>query len=115
METPVVTALIAAAAALVAAWFSWRASTRATDRQAELGWAKEVRQDAADARTEVAQLRTEVRELRRQLEAATREADYWVAEHQAMRRNTWRPGMTIDRLRDLIGPIDPPAATANGR
>lgn len=116
METPIVTALIAAAAAVVAAFFSWRSSSRATDvnlRAAELGWVKEMRQDASEARLEVAQLRAEVRELRRQLEVAQREADHWLTEHQAMRRNTWRPGMTLDRLRELIGPIEPPA-TANG-
>lgn len=115
METPVVTALIAAVAAVLAAFFSWRASTRATDRQAELGWAREVRQDAADARTEVAQLRTEIREVRRQLELTQREADHWLTENQSMRKQAHRPGMTIERLRELIGPIDPPAATANGR
>jgi HAMP domain-containing protein len=118
VDTPVVTALIAAGAATLAAVFSWRASSRATDvnaRAADLGWVKEMRQDAHDAREEVEQLRGQVRELRRQLDAVTREADHWIAEHQAMRRHAWRPGMTIDRLRDLIGPVDPPTATANGR
>jgi uncharacterized coiled-coil DUF342 family protein len=118
VDTPVATALIAAGAAVLAAYFSWRASTRATDvnaRAAELGWVKELRQDAADARTEVAELRTEVREVRRQLVLAQREADYWLTEKQALHRQAWRPGMTIERLRDLIGPVDPPAATANGR
>jgi hypothetical protein len=32
-----------------------------------------------------------------------------------MRRHVWRPGMSIERLRELIGPVDPPGATANGR
>lgn len=114
MDKTVVVALIAAAAAVAAAVFSWRASARATDRQAELGWARELRQDAADARREIDQLRNEIREVRRQLELAQREADHWLTEHQAMRRQAWRPGMTMDRLRDLIGPMDPPA-TANGR
>lgn len=113
MDTPVVTALIAAAAALAAAFFSWRASSRATDvnaRAAELGWVKELREDAAGARSELAQLRSEVRDLRRQLELAQREADHWLTEHQAVRRYAHRPGMTIDRLRDLLGPEAPPAA-----
>jgi chromosome condensin MukBEF ATPase and DNA-binding subunit MukB len=68
-----------------------------------------------DAREEVDQLRAQVRQLQRQLDVVTREADHWIAEHQAMRRHAWRPGMTLDRLRELIGPIDPPTATANGR
>jgi len=118
LDTPVATALIAAAAAVLAAYFSWRASSRATDvnaRAAELGWVKEMRQDAHDAREEVDQLRQQVRELRRQLDAVTREADHWIAEHQAMRRHVYRPGMTLDRLRELFPPIEPPTATANGR
>jgi HAMP domain-containing protein len=118
VDTPVATALIAAGAAVVAAFFSWRSSSRATDvnaRAAELGWVKEMRQDAIDAREEVEQLRTQVRELRRQLDAVTREADHWIAEHQTMRRHVQRPGMTIERLRELFGPLEPPAAAANGR
>lgn len=118
MDTPTAVASIALAGTVVTAFFTFRSSTKATDvnaRAAELGWVKELRQDAIDARDEVEQLRTQVRELRRQLDAVTREADHWIAEHQTMRKHTWRPGMTIDRLRELIGPIDPPTATANGR
>lgn len=117
MDKTVVVALIAGVPGLVAAYLVYRSSSRATDvnqQAANLGLVKELRQDAIDAREEVDQLRNQVRDLRRQLEAVTREADYWINEHQAMRRHTWRPGMTLDRLRELIGPVDPPAATANG-
>jgi predicted RNase H-like nuclease (RuvC/YqgF family) len=116
MESTVVVALIAAGASLVAALFAWRSSGRATDvnqQAANLAWVKELRQDASDARDEVEQLRTQVRELRRQLDAVTREADHWITEHQSMRRHANRPGMTIERLRELIGPVEGPA-TANG-
>lgn len=108
--------MIALAGTVITAAFTWRSSSRATDvnqQTADLSLVKELRQDAIDARVEVEQLRGQVRELRRQLDAVTREADHWIAEHQSMRRHTWRPGMTIDRLRELIGPLDPPA-TANG-
>jgi uncharacterized protein YlxW (UPF0749 family) len=111
VDTPIVVALIAATGAVIAAFFAWRASTQAT----QLGWAKELREDAAGARTEVAKLREEVRDLRRQLELAQREADHWLTEHQTARRHAHRPGMTIERLRELLGPVDPPAAAANGR
>lgn len=117
MDTPTIVALIALGGTILTAIFTFRSSTRATDvhaRAAELGWVKELRQDAADARSEVAQLRTEVRELRRQLELAQREADHWLTEHTAMRRHAWRQGMTLVRLRELIGPEPPPAA-AGGR
>jgi hypothetical protein len=118
VDTPTLVALIALGGTLVTVFFTFRSSTRATDvnqQAANIGLVKELRQDAAEAREEVDQLRNQVRELRRQLEAVTREADYWINEHQAMRRHTWRPGMTIERLRELIGPIDPGATTANGR
>lgn len=117
--------MVALGGTLITGFFTFRSSSRATDvnsRAAELGWVKELRQDATDARRElgdareeVDQLRGRVRELSRQVDAVTREADHWITEHQAMRRHAWRPGMTIDRLRELIGPIDPPAAAANGR
>jgi peptidoglycan hydrolase CwlO-like protein len=118
MDKTFVVALIAGVPGFVAALLVYRSSRRANavaEKQTDLAWARELRQDAHDAREEVEQLRGQVRELRRQLDVVTREADHWIAEHQAMRRHTWRPGMTIDRLRELIGPIDPPNATANGR
>lgn len=114
MDTPVVVALIASGSSLVAALLVFRSSRKAnaiSQEQANLGWAKAIQQDASDARKEVAQLRDEVRELRRQLEVATREADHWIAEHQTMRRHVWRPGMTVERLRELIGPAEPPRAS----
>ena len=117
METPIIVALIAGVPGLIAAFLVFRSSSRANDvnqQAANLGWVKELRQDAIDAREEVDQLRAQVRDLRRQLDAVTREADHWITEHQAMRRHVWRSGMTIDRLRELIGPVDPPAAAANG-
>lgn len=118
MDTPTVVALIALVGTLFTVFFTFRSSGRATDvnqQVANVGLVKELRQDAIDTREELDQVRNQVRDLRRQLEAMTREADYWINEAQTMRRHTWRPGMTIERLRELIGPIDPPAAATNGR
>lgn len=118
MDKTIVVALIAGVPGLVAAYLVFRSSSRANDvnqAAANLGWVKELRQDAADARREVQQLRDEVRELRRELGIAQGEADHWLTRHQTIQRSAWRPGMTIDRLRELIGPVDPPTATANGR
>ncbi len=118
MDTPTIVALIALGGTLVTVFFTFRSSGRATDvnaRAAELGWVKELRQDTIDAREEIDQLRNQVRELRRQLDAVTREADYWINEHQTMRRHVNRPGMTLERLREMFGPLDPPAAARNGR
>lgn len=117
METPVLVALIAGVPGVLAALLVYRSSRRAnavSQEQANLAWVKELRQDASEAREEVEQLRAQVRKMTRQLDLTQREADHWIAEHQAMRRHVWRPGMTIDRLRELIGPVEPPAAAANG-
>ena len=115
MDTPVVVAVIALAASAVTAFFTWRASSRATDvnaRAAELQWVKEIRQDATDARKEVEALQEQVRTLRRQLDSAIREADHWISQYQAVHRTAWRPGVTIDHLRDMLGPSAP---QINGR
>lgn len=114
MDTTTLVAIVAAVAAIIAAVIAAKASNRATDvneQAANLGWVKELRQDAIDARKEVAELRTEVRELRRQLAVVAGEADHWIGQHQTMHRQAWRPGMTIERLRELFGP-EPPSATS---
>jgi peptidoglycan hydrolase CwlO-like protein len=116
LDTPTVVAIVALVGTVLTAIATFRSSSKATDvnaRAAELAWVKELRQDAADARDEVEQLRVQVRDLRRQLDAVTREADHWISEHQAVRRHVWRNGMTIDRLRDLVGPVDPFAPPMN--
>lgn len=111
MDTPLAVAIVAAAGAVVAAFIAARSSKRATDvsQQANnLAWVKELREDAASARREVAELRGQVRELSRQLEVVTAEADHWIAEHQKVRRHAFRPGMSIERLKELFGPDSAP-------
>jgi Ni/Co efflux regulator RcnB len=109
VDTPVLVAIVAAVASIAAAVIAARSSRRATD----VNWVKELRQDAVDARKEVADLRAEVRELRRQLAVVTNEADHWIAEHTTIRQHAFRPGMTIERLRELFGPdAAPPARRA---
>jgi HAMP domain-containing protein len=113
VDTPVLVAIVAAVASIAAAFIAARSSRRATDvneQAANLGWVKELRQDAVDARKEVSELRAEVRELRRQLEVVTAEADHWIAEHTTIRRHAFRPGMNIERLRVLFGPDPAPPA-----
>lgn len=114
MDTGVVVAVISAASAVICGVLVWRSSGRATDvskQAADLEWVKEIKQDAVEARKEVGELRTEVRELRRQMAVVTRETDYWISQHQLVHRAVWRPGMTLERLRELIGP-EPPTAPA---
>jgi hypothetical protein len=114
VDAAIVVAAIGAVAGIWGATVAARASRRATDVNelaANLEWVKQIRQDAVDARLEIANLRTEVRELRRQLAVVSGEADHWITEHQTVRRHVFRPGMTIDRLRELIGP-DPPVPRA---
>lgn len=107
MDTPIVVALIALGAALVSGFWTWRTSGRANDRQADLGWAREIRQDAIDARKEVEALQTKVQTLSRQVDAMQRETEYWIGQYQLVHRTAHRPGMTLDRLRDFLGPDAP--------
>lgn len=116
VDTPIVVALIALAATAVTAFFTWRASTRANnvnDRATDLAWAKEIRQDAIDARKEVDALQSQIRTASRQMDAMQKEAEYWITQYQLVHRTAWRPGMTLDRLREFLGP-DAPRTPATG-
>lgn len=118
MDTAVAVALIALAASTVTGFFTWRASKRATDisdRTEDRAWVKEIKQDAVDARKEVVDarkeidaLRQQVRTLSGQMDAMARETDYWISQYQLVHRTAWREGMTLARLRQLIGPDAPP-------
>lgn len=117
MDTPVAVAVISAAAAVFSGVLVWRSSGRATDvneRAAELAWVKEIRQDAKDAREDVEALQEQVRALSRQLSVVTREAEHWIAQYQLVHRTAWRTGVTLEQVRDLLGP-DTPQTTPNGR
>lgn len=111
MDTTVAVAVIALGASAITAVFTWRASTRATDvsdRTEDRAWAKEIKQDALDARKEVEALRRQVHTLSSQLDAMAKETDYWISQYQMVHRTAWRGGMTLDRLREFIGPEPPP-------
>lgn len=110
MDTPIAVALIALGASGITAFFTWRASGRATDvneRTADLAWVKEIRQDALDARREVEALQGQLRTVSRQMDTMQKEAEYWITQYQLVHRTAWRPGMTLDRLRDFLGPDAP--------
>lgn len=116
MDTAIWVAVISAGAATVSGFLVWRSSGRATDvneRNADLAWVKEIRQDAIDARKEVDALQSQLRTVSRQMEAMQKEAEYWITQYQLVHRTAWRPGMTLDRLRELLGP-DAPRTPATG-
>lgn len=116
MDTPIVVALIALGASGVTAFFTWRASGRATDvneRAAELQWVKEIRQDALDARKDVEALQAKVQTLSRQVDTITREAEYWMQQYQLVHRTAWRNGMTLERVRQFLGPEPPKTVGQN--
>jgi hypothetical protein len=116
VDTPIVVALIALGTAAVTAVFAWRSSGRATDvneRAAELAWVKEIRQDAIDARKDVEALQAKVQTLSRQVDTITREAEYWMQQYQLVHRTVWRRGMTLERVRDFLGPEPPKTVGQN--
>lgn len=112
--------VIAAGSVLVAAGsaiFTFRNGSKATDvnaRAGELGWVKELRQDALDTRKEMENCQQQVRDLSRQLTVVTREAEHWIAEYQFVHRTLWRNGISIERLRELLGPPPPEPTSSNG-
>lgn len=115
MDTNVVVAVVSSLTSITAAAFVYRSAGRATDVTQQAGqqqWAKDMSKEASEAREEVKELREEVRTVRRQLDVVTREADHWIAAYQLVHRTAWRTGMTLDRVRELLGPEAP---TANGR
>lgn len=118
MDDPsVLVAIISAASAVVCGIMVWRSSGRATDvdaRAAELTWVREMRQDATDTRRELDQCQEQVRTLSRQLSAVTREVDHWIARYQTVHRAAWRPGVTLDQLREILGPDLPATASDDG-
>lgn len=116
MDTPVAVAILALTASAVTAFFAWRSSKRATDvnqHAADLQWAKEIKQDAFDARKEVEELRVQLRTVSRQMETVQREAEYWISQYQFVHRTAWREGMTLARLRELLGPDAPASPNGN--
>lgn len=118
MDTPTVVAALALGGTVVTGYFTWRASSRATDvsdRTEDRAWVKDIKQDALDARRDLAAagkeieaLRQQVRTLSTQMDAMAKETDYWISQYQMVHRTAWRGGMTLDRLRQFIGPEPPP-------
>jgi hypothetical protein len=112
MDAAVVVALISGVVAIASATVGWRASNRATSAQQQIG------ERAADAartrqlREDLEAADVQVRTLRRQVEVLTREAEAMAADLAYLRRSIWRPGMTVERLRQLVGPEAP--ASDNG-
>lgn len=106
--------LVASGSVLVAAGtalLTSRSARRATDvnaQAAQLQWVDKMKQDTVDARKEVELMQEEVRLLRRKLGVVTREADHWIACYEAVHRTAWRPGMTLDGVRTMLGPDIPP-------
>lgn len=116
MEPTVLVAVISAASAVMCGFMLRRSSSRATDvdaRAAELTWVREMRQDATDTRRELDQCQEQVRNLSRQLAVVTREAEYWITQYQVVHRAMWRPGVTLEQLREMVGPDAPQAPAAN--
>lgn len=121
MEAAIIIAIVTGIPGLIAAILVFRQSGRANntqDKQGELAWVKELRADAIDTRKEMEAAQEQVRTLRRQLDVVTREADHWIHEYQFFHRTVWRDGISVERLRELLGPPppEPPAPTpgANG-
>lgn len=89
---------------VLACYLTYRASTRATrvnENNADAARTKQLREDLTAAEEEVVK-------LRRQVAVLTKEAEGAVADLVYLRRTIWRPGMTVERLREFVGPEQMP-------
>jgi hypothetical protein len=109
VETPIVGALISSLAAIFCGLMVYRSSRRATDVQAQNTDATRTKQ----LREDLTAAESEVKKLRREVAVLTKEAEATAADLVYLRRTIWRPGMTIERLREFVGREVPPPA--NGR
>lgn len=110
VDAAAITAAGAVAVSALAALFTYRNSSQAnsvSEKAQELTWVKELRQDAIDTRHELDGCQEQVTNLRRQLGVVTREAEHWINEYAFLHRTVWRPGVTVERLRELLGPPPP--------
>lgn len=92
---------------------------RATTVQAEnvdLSRIRDLRAELAETKIELDACRQQATELNRKLQIANREAGEAWTEVAVLRRMAYRPGMTIERLREYLGPLidDEPRSTASG-
>lgn len=96
--------ILTVVATLVACLLTYRASTRATrvsESNADASRTRQLREDLTAAEEEVVK-------LRRQVAVLTKEAEGAVADLVYLRRTIWRDGMTVDRLREFVGPEQVP-------
>jgi small-conductance mechanosensitive channel len=100
---------------LLACYLTFRASTRATrvsQQQANIAQQAADEARAKRMRDDLEAAEGEVVKLRRQVAVLTKEAENTAADLIYLRRTIWRSGMTIERLREFVGPESPPQ---NGR
>ena len=112
MDTALWVAIPSSIAAVIAAYFAYRGSTKASavsERAHELQWVKEVREDAAAARRDLTAARAEAEQCRTQLATVRREATELADELHRMIRAIHDPYMSLDRLRVMV-----PFPPANG-
>lgn len=101
---------------VLACYLTYRASLRATRVQQQVASATQQTADenrAKRMRDDLTAAEEEISKLRRQVVVLTREAEGCAADLVYLRRTIWRSGMTIERLREFVGPESPPAS--NGR
>lgn len=101
---------------LVACFLTYRAAIRATrvnQQQASIAQQAADEARAKRMRDDLTAAEEEITKLRRQVGVLTKEAESTAADLIYLRRTIWRSGMTIERLREFVGPESPPQL--NGR
>lgn len=104
MDASDVVAIGALLVATLGSLLTFRSAGRATAVQAQNSDAARIKQ----LRDDLTAADEEVVKLRRQVNVLTKEAEATAADLVYLRRTIWRPGMTIERLREFVGPETQP-------
>lgn len=110
METRDVLYLVATLATVVFGILTYRNGRRGTDiseQTYELNRLNAVEKRASDLEDKLTRANDTIDALQRKLRVTTELADQATAEWQALHKLIWRPGMTLDRLKDYVGPPTP--------
>lgn len=109
MDAQLRNTLITLLGTVIVCYYTYRASVRATRVQqlsVDEARTKRIREDLEAAEAEIVKLRRQVAVCSREVESAT-------ADLALLHGAIWRPGMTIERLRELVGPEEAPPNPAS--
>lgn len=90
-----------------------RKATSVNAQNVDLARIRDLRSELAETKNELEACKTQATELNRKLQISNREASQAWLELAELKRLAHRPGMTLPRLLEYIGPLPDPDAADN--